>query len=429
MGLRNFNIKVIGLCLLIGLSAAGFFWTFDNAGLLVTNRALAFLWVVAIVSLIYVVRKTNRDLKMFLSSMQYEDDMLIFNQEKGAAFDGLYEEMNRIVGIVATAKEDREVQHQYFLNLVRHVPVGMLAIDQKGDVEICNHAALELLERETFRNTKDIEGMLGLDLLTMKSGEQITRKVHVKGNVRSLHIRASGFRKVKDPVLLLSIQDIQQQLDENEIVAWQKLIRVLTHEIINSASPISLLSMSLLKEVEAQQLDPIFRQGLEAIHNRGEGMKQFVENYKSIASPPQPVFTSLTISSLLHDTRILMEPELDDVDVQVAIDQDGEIQADQALLEQVLINLMKNSNYALEGRDKKTIRLIGRKKGDRAEIVVEDNGRGFDGDIEQIFLPFYTTREGGSGIGLSLSRQIMVAHGGRIYAEEDKGITRFTLQL
>ena len=437
---KNFTLKVTITIVVMAVTSIGFLWTFQNPYLLVTNISLGLLWLLEIIYLIYTVKRTNRDLTLFLESIKFEDDTLVFKKGSDESFDKLYGEFNRIIGELSKAKVEKEAEHQYFLNTVTHVPSGLISIDEMGNIEIFNSAAEELLNTSGLKNIKDLNRLnpeLGDKILQIESGNHEVIKVKIRNELSALLVRVSEFKLEKNQIKLISIQNIRPELEAEEIIAWQKLIRVLTHEIINSVSPISLLSASLIKDLEASDADAVQAStplaSLKAIQKRSEGLKKFVENYKSIAKVPEPNFSSIRIKELIEQVHILMKRDLEKQAINFTfkvLPGSLMVTADEKLLEQVLINLMKNAMQAIAGQDIKSITIVAFEINGSPCIQVKDVGPGIaESEIDNIFLPFYTTKPEGSGIGLNLSKQIMRAHKGKLTVESKAGNTVFSLMF
>ena len=245
-----------------------------------------------------------------------------------------------------------------------------------------------------------------------------------------MSLKATSFKTNENELVILSIQDIKNELDEKEIESWMKLIRVLMHEIMNSITPITSLSESLSKiysiggnpvlpeQVSAKTIATTL-QGLNVIKEQGKGLMSFVESYRKLTKVPDPEKKLFRVSDLMSRVQILYN-SLDNsnkTDLSVSLNYpDLEIFADQNLISQVLINLLKNALEANESNNNGTIKIVASKGiNDHPEICVIDNGPGIpEENIDEIFVPFFTTRQNGSGIGLSISRQIMRVHGGNL---------------
>jgi nitrogen fixation/metabolism regulation signal transduction histidine kinase len=244
---------------------------------------------------------------------------------------------------------------------------------------------------------------------------------------------------------LISLQNITSEIDRSEVDAWQKLIRVLTHEIMNSVSPIKLLSGSLIEMFEENNtIKPINELdnktiedsvlGLKTIRKRSDGLSNFVETYKNLTQIPKVKISEIKINQLFEHLNTLLKDDLNAKNIGFIINCNPSnlvLNADEKLVEQVLINLIKNASEALKNIEHPIINLNAETSNDLVHIIVSDNGPGISSDIaENIFIPFFTTKEKGSGIGLSLSRQIMHLHNGSISVKSEPNIeTVFTLQF
>ena len=270
-------------------------------------------------------------------------------------------------------------------------------------------------------------------------------KVQDQDDILQLAIYSTEFKVKEKLIILATINNIQSVLEEQETEAWQKLIRVLTHEIMNSITPIASLSSTLdimLKSItdggnirEDMDMDTVteIQQALQTINKRSTGLLHFVNTYRNLTRIPKPNFRIFPVRDLYKNIYLLMEEELIESKIKfvTSIEPDNiRVSADEQLIEQVIINLIRNSIHALEGRKDPTIELKSyyNKRG-RVTMQVTDNGSGILPEVlDKIFIPFFTTKQSGSGIGLSLSRQILRLHNGTIsaYSVPDKE-TAFTM--
>ena len=415
---------------------------------MVTRFSLGVLWIFQIVLLIIYVNKTNRDLLLFLRSFEFQDDTLTFNKNKKLPFKPLYSEFNRIIENFRKVKLEKEMEQQYFQYSIKHVDTGLISIDEQGKVELFNEAAKRLLHLEYVQNIHGfnrIKEGLADQFRNLTPGKQDMVKLVREHEILSLSIRAAEFKLQEKHIKLISLQNIKNELDEQELDSWQKLIRVLTHEIINSVSPITLLSSTLVKmfeedgkpkkltDLEEGQIENALK-GLQAISKRSKGLSRFVDSYKSLSKIPEPVIGSVSVNELFEQILTLMKKDIESHDIQIFSNVkpiDLEINADEKLIEQVLINLLKNAIEAGKDEDDFKIELSGYEERGNVKIEVSDNGPGISSEvIDNIFVPFFTTKKEGSGIGLSLSKQILRRHGGNIevVSKEDVGAT-FTVTL
>jgi nitrogen fixation/metabolism regulation signal transduction histidine kinase len=457
MNFNRFNISIIAQILLIGLTSTSFFWTINQEYMVVTSFSLVIIWILQIAYLFYYIKKITRELVRFFQSIEYDDLTINFNVEKSnSTFKKLYKEFNRVTDAIQQAKIEKESGQHYFQNTVRHIATGLISFNQNGDIEICNEAALVLLKIKQLKHINDLEflkeGFSDL-LLRLKPNKTQLVKISVTetiaheykhSEVLQLLLKKAEFTIHNKKVHLVSFQNIRPELEHEEIDAWQRLIRVLTHEIMNSVSPITLLTSSLIQMFEAEEnkktigesKETIFENsiiGLHAIRKRSKGLAKFVETYRSLTQIPKPYFTSFTISGLFNNIFTLMKDDLKNQEINFIMKVNPEnlqITADEKLIEQVLINLIKNSMQAL-GNTKNPEISITADANTNLYIRVKDNGMGMSKEIcDNIFVPFFTTKEKGSGIGLSLSRQIMRLHKGNITVHSiPESETVFTLKF
>jgi nitrogen fixation/metabolism regulation signal transduction histidine kinase len=336
-------------------------------------------------------------------------------------------------------KLEKEMEQQYFQNSIKHVDTGLISFDVHGKVELFNEAAKEMLQLEYVQNIDTFDRIkkgLSQQLRELRPGRQDMVKVVRENEILFLSMRAAEFKLQDRHIKLISLQNIKNELDEKEMDSWQKLIRVLTHEIINSVSPITLLSSTLVKmfendgkprrkaELEDDQVANALS-GLQAINKRSKGLSRFVESYKSLTKIPEPVITEVKVGELFSQILTLMKKGAEAGQVNMEFEvlpRDLTVEVDEKMIEQVLINLLKNAMEAGEGRDDFRISIRAREEKANVKIEVTDNGPGISPEvIENIFVPFYTTKKEGSGIGLSLSRQIIRKHGGNLEVTSKEG--------
>jgi signal transduction histidine kinase len=331
--------------------------------------------------------------------------------------------------------------------VIQHIGVGLITFNNSGKVELINHAAKRALKIKILnqiQSLNDIGTGFGDYLMNMPVRKKHIYKLAFTNEIVQLLLFATEFRMQNRNLKMIILQNIQSELEEKELDAWQKLIRVLTHEIINSITPISSMAGTvhqLVKDgvTEGAPANPEVIHdvltALNAIQKRSEGMVLFVEKFRNLTKIPQPNYKTMSISSLFDRIRILMSAKLQNHHIEFTMlvqPENLELTADPNLIEQVIINLINNSIQAFSGTQKGQIELKASvDEVSKVMITVKDNGPGIADDIqEKIFIPFFTTRQDGSGIGLSLSRQIMRAHGGIIKVNSAPGNdTVFTLRF
>lgn len=447
---KRYRFFIIIQVIIIALTTLAFFWAIQQEFMLITSISLVIMWILEIIYLLWYLQKINRDLIKFITALKYDDVSISFDSKnnKDPYFKDLYHELNNIIKEISVIRSEKESEHQYFQNTVKHINTGIIAFDKDGKIEICNNATLKLLgieKADTINDFDKIKNGISSTFKELKPGTTKLIKLVIKNEIVQLSIKAADFIIKSRKIKLLSLQNIKTEIDHSEVDAWQKLIRVLTHEIMNSVSPIKLLSGSLIEMFEEnnkvktiEDIDNSTIQnsliGLKTIRKRSDGLSSFVETYKSLTKIPKAKFSEFKVKNLFNHLKILLEKELKKKNIEFKINCKPEqmiLYADEKLIEQVLINLIKNSIESLKETIHPIIRLESEGDNDKIEIKVLDNGPGISREvIENIFIPFFTTKEKGSGIGLSLSRQIMHLHGGNIFVKSEPGKeTVFTLQF
>ena len=437
MGFKQFRFNIVLRVLLLTSTCLALFITL-NSTFTFTPILVAGLIIYQVWSLIRYVDRTNRELAGFLESIRYSEFTRTFQiSDRGSSFDELNAAFNDVMKDFQQVRSEREEHFHYLQSIVQSIDVSILAYQRDGTVEMINPAAKKLFQVNNLRNINTLRPLsekLANTLLSINPGENKLVKVQDEEDILQLAIFATEF-KVKDKVILLStIKNIQNVLEEQETAAWQKLIRVLTHEIMNSIAPISSLSSTVEtmvrpytkgeKDMPDMDLGTIeeIQGALQTINKRSTGLMNFVETYRSLARIPEPNFGEVKMQELIQNVHTLMKKEAEKKDITLTATMEPdtiEVQIDEQLIEQVLINLIKNSMQAFGGSKKGRIQIKGfyNKRG-RPTIQVIDNGQGIlDDVIDKVFIPFFTTKRSGSGIGLSLSRQILRLHGGTITAK------------
>ena len=401
--------------------------------------------------LINYIEKTNRDIANFLNSIRFDDFSYTFTEAKvGASFDRLNKEFNSVIEKFREIRAEKEAQFHYLKTVVQHVGIGLVSFKTNGEVQLINSAAKKLLNVIPLRNLSDLNG-LSEDLVRrielLGNGERDLVKIDKKNQELQLAIAATVFKLRKEEYKLVSFTNIQSELEEKEMEAWQNLIRVLTHEIMNSVTPISSLASTVDDAIvshitESPNPQTVNNDDLEDMHlaiqtikRRSESLIKFVSDFRNMTRIPLPSRTKFPVHELLEHIQQLMKPDFEasKVEFKYVIEPDNiSLNADREQIEQVIINLIKNAIQALEHEEGGKICIKAWLDAlSRVYIAVEDNGPGIEKEaLERIFIPFFTTKKTGSGIGLSLSRQIMRQHKGNLSAESEIGEkTVFTLRF
>lgn len=445
---KNFRFNLIIRIGLFTLSVFLFFY-FLYREAHITPALLLLLIVLQIYSLYRYVDKTNRDLASFLESIRFSEFTRSFQIEgMGSSFNELNRAFNDVISDFQTVRSEKEEHFHYLQSIVQNIDVSIVAYQHDGNIEMINKSAKKLFQLGSVKNISALAPLsesLVQTLLTIKPGENKLVKVQDEDDLLQLAINATEFKIKNKVIVLATIKNIQNVLEEQETEAWQKLIRVLTHEIMNSITPIASLSStleSILNDFNKNKKDnaPMdhetvdeIQQALKTINKRSNGLLHFVNTYRNLTRIPKPNFKITRVSELFNNISRLLEKDFETQKIGLSISLEPvslEISMDEQLIEQVLINLIKNSVHALEGRADARIELRAylNKRG-RPTIQVYDNGIGILKDVlDKVFIPFFTTKPSGSGIGLSLSRQILKLHGGTITAQSEPDVeTTFTM--
>lgn len=369
---------------------------------------------------------THRRLKSFILSIKYSDfTMTIPSSGMGGSFRALENALNEVMTEFKNVRNEKEEHSKFLQTVIQHVGLGLLSYKQDGKVELINNAAKKLLGINGLVNINSLEKTnkpVFDKLVNISAGQKELVKFVDNNELTQLILYAAEFKRQNNMYKLVSIQNIQQELDEKEMEAWQGLISVLTHEIMNSITPVSSLSQTLENLLDNGPDDgnlEDIKSGISAIKRRSSGLIEFVNNYRSLTRIPVPDFSIIRVESLFQQVQRLLENKFaeNNISFSYSIDPKSlELTADAKMIEQVLINLLLNSIEALRDTPTPVISLRA-VMGNKGQIIIhiKDNGQGIqESTMERIFIPFFTTKPNGSGIGLSLARQIMRQHKGNI---------------
>jgi two-component system, NtrC family, nitrogen regulation sensor histidine kinase NtrY len=386
--------------------------------------------------LIKSVKRNEEEVLNFLNSIQYDDLTARYNTDgENPTINRLNQEFNRVLERLRNLRKEKEADFQYMKNIVQHVGIGLLTFDKSGDVQIINTAAKRLLKVHNLHNIKELssihESLVDI-LFRLRTGGRDLLRLNVQGEMMQLAVFAIELNLKGKLFKLVSLQNIHNELEEKEMEAWQNLVRVLTHEIMNSVTPISSLAGTVEDDLKlkmgntsgqillsGEDLDDL-QLAVATIQKRSEGLIRFVQDFRNLTQVPQPRLAEVLVKPLLEELLMLHKKEIEASNIQVIMrveDPKMTIHVDKSLIEQVIINLFKNAMQAFD--EENTHRIIELKayRGEKARpiISIKDNGTGIEPEaLEKIFIPFFTTKKNGSGIGLSLSRQIMRKHQGTL---------------
>lgn len=453
MVFRGFRVNLLLRLLLLVIVIVGFLVIVYRTDWYVTAFCLLLLALFLVYDLVYYVERTNRDISSFLESMMHSDFTQRFaTQNKNSSYQKLYQSFNAISDAFMRIKAEQEAHYHYLQAIVEQVSVGILTFDEHGNILLANQSAKDMLHVAYLQHIQALERVSPelvhvlkttanneKALVTVLSGQE---QMHV--NVQVTEMISQGHK-----LRIVTLQNIQSELDEKELQTWQKVIRVLTHEIMNSITPVISLTSTVSglvqsevmekykhgQAIEEETLEDI-QAGLQTIERRSAGMLSFVQSYRRLMRLPAPELRPLEVTDLLRNVHRLLDAEMEAQHVPLKIylpNEKAVILGDEEQLEQVLINLIKNGMEACKNVEAPLVEVVAylpEQDRDKLRIEVIDNGPGIPEDVlDKIFIPFYTTKKQGSGIGLSLSKQIMQQHGGSIRVNTKPGETTFTLQL
>jgi len=443
----NIIFRVLGIlvnCIVIAILLA------TRPDWLITANLL-FLLGLQVFLLVLKLNKLNKDLESFFSAMRSSDSSILFSgMKKNSPFKNLYQQLEDINKDFQKLKIENYKQTEYFKVLVEHVNIGLISYNEKDEITLYNRAAKLLLGKRYLHKIDELEQILPGLTQTVKDIEPSHQKlitIYSKNEVLQLSVRVALVKFEMNWMKLISFQNIRNELDEKELESWQKLIRVLTHELMNSAGPIN-STIATIKEFlthphgEPKTIDSMTNhiiddtiEGLKIIEERSSGMMEFVSKFRSLTLLPKPTFTTIQVSNLIKTIELLMADKIVGNNIfytSKVSPSNLSITADKGMMEQILINLVSNAIFALENRDNKKITINAIVDENACTIIqVQDNGIGISADIQdKIFVPFFTTRNEGSGVGLSLSRQLVRLLGGTLtfISKEGEG-TVFTIKL
>lgn len=437
MAFNDFRFRVAFRVVLIGLTMSLFIYMVSRPNMIFAAGLTGFIILLQLIELYRFSSQTNRKLTRFLESVKYSDFISGFTSDNklGRSFRDLNSAFNEVLEAFRKARSEKEEHWQYLNTVVQQVRTGIVSFDNDGNIELVNANARRFMGISTnIKNINELERVNPSLFEAIRETATGKSSLH-RGADFQLTIQATELRIRGNEVKLITLQNIQTELQKQELEAWQNLTRVLRHEIMNSITPISSLTSTLreildydltkkddLYELKAEGAEDL-REGLSTIESRSKGLIKFIDAYREYTSLPQPKIKSILLKDMIEKVAQLMKTELKKTNIQFTHTCESDyltIQADEEMIEQVLINLIKNAIEALASTVNGKIELNGRYTENRIVIEVIDNGPGIIKEaLQKIFVPFFTTKKSGSGIGLSLSRQIMQMHNGSLAVESE----------
>lgn len=443
--MRRLSIRVsIFLTLIILLGWAMFFVIYF------TEFWTLIIWITLaeIVLFYYLIRNINkhrRQLNMFVESISQDDFQNTYTLKKPDYLEeDLFDSFDVINNKLKDLREQKEANHFFLQTIVLHINIPIMVYNDSEKITLMNESLEQLLRTSKLHSLQNLERIspdLANDIRSLKSNQRKLISVVVDGELLRLAVQASQIKLGESFQKIVSIQDLRTELEAQELEAYQKLIRVLNHEIMNSAIPISTLSGVLNDMLQDKELSVLsdsekddVTNGLNTIKNRSQGLVKFLKSYKSFTKNPELEFNKVSLHTIVNEVHELMKPSFEKEGIILELKQDQKeifIEADTSQISQVIINLLKNALESVinkDGEGKVTLSL--NRINESPVLEIKDNGDGISREnLEQIFVPFYSTKESGSGIGLSLSRKIMRLHNGSISVSSIPGETNFRLNF
>jgi two-component system, NtrC family, nitrogen regulation sensor histidine kinase NtrY len=438
--LTGFRSNVILRVIAITVLAVALGFVLIERAWFFTPVVISILLVASVINLIYYVERTNTNLtSLLLSIRQKEYTTNISSGNRGKSFTHLSKAFNDVILEFEKLNFQQETHYQYLQLLTDNVGVGIISFNPNGEVKLINPEAKRLLKVYQLGHRQllnKIHPKLYETVINLHVGEKKLIRIIVDNRELNLSIQFKRIRLHENHYEVFLIQDLNRELDEKEVEAWQKLIRVLTHEIMNSVTPIVSLTSAVnrllnnydgerkeLKMLSEEDAEDVYG-SLQTIEARSKGLLRFINAYKDFSQTPEVTLTNVDLSKILRQSIDLMRSEVvkNNVDIKLQLSEELRVRADEPLIQQVLINLIKNSIEALSEVENGKITIETSKIENRVHVSLSDNGVGIHPDVlERVFVPFFTTKKTGTGIGLSLARQIIKLHNGSLYLKSEPG--------
>jgi nitrogen fixation/metabolism regulation signal transduction histidine kinase len=408
---------------------------------------LAPLLIYQVIEFVRYQKKTHEELKEFVEAVHYRDFSRYFDVKHASAdIQPLRKGFNEINTTFKVISKEKETQYQYLQKILELIDTGILSYEmESGEVFWMNESLKKMLQvpyLKTISSLHKRDRVLFEEINALQPGESKIGTVHLEKSFFKVLLSATAFQTEGKKYKLIAFQNVNEALDETESKAWQKLLSVMTHEIMNSIAPISSLADTLknrLQKSVEQPNDPIAVEdleiGIETIKRRSEGLLKFAETYRNLNKITTLNLKKVYVHELFGNLHQLMQPTFEQKNIELEIilkDANLSFEADPSLIEQVLINLIVNAIEAVKEQENPRI-VLSADIFDQKKVIlkVADNGSGMAEEmLDKIFIPFFSTKKSGSGIGLSLCKQIMMLHKGNLQVQsvEGKG-TVFSLQF
>ena len=444
MAYNKFRIRFFARAVVLAVLIVAFNFALQQESWKLTPLVLLILCIISFVELIFFAEQTNNDIARLLKSLKHNDYTQVFDTvENEMNNNELRFVIQQIINEIQKNRLEKEIQYQYLHLIIENITIGLICFDKQEKVHFANKAATNILNINKLNNLEIISTRFSS--LYKKFTENHLNisdycELKVDDALMLLSVRRTIFKIKSDTFYLISLQNIRNELDKQEVQSWQKLIRVLRHEIMNSVTPITSLISAVNSILEKDDGTPValkdvseddafdLVQSLKTVENRSRNLMKFISSYKNISNIPSPQYEKIVMLKFLSEIKKFMSKQIEEKNINFVIKVEPFVTffSDAGLLEQIFINLILNSIEALHETNNAKISIEGKLFQNEINIFIEDNGKGIKNeDIDKIFIPFYTTRKNGSGIGLSLTKQIVTALNGNItvHSEINLGTT------
>lgn len=448
---NRYNLFLLFRILLLVGNVLLMIYVGQRGSLWFTFFSLLVAGLIQIYELMWYVNRSHRELTRLITSVRHNDYSVSFvNPKLGKSFSSFYSALNEIIIQLKDSKLEKESQFELFKLMLEKISVGIIALDEGNNMVLINSSARSLLNipnlisYERFAERRPLFSDAIVEL--QQYGGRKLVEVFEGGMQKEYSVEVTPLKLKGKTHTLVAFQDIKDEIEQKEIDAWHNLIRILTHEIMNSITPLSSLSetmKSLLVDennqpIKAEDLDPETTEDLlmaiTTINRRSKAMLDFVDDYRRLTRVPAPNFELINVPYLFSGVEELMRSELESKGISFSwtcANKKLSLRCDRKLIEQVLINLLTNAKQALAETEDPTIAFSTSISTENISVHITDNGPGIEREkLSRIFIPFYSTKDQGTGIGLSLSKNIMRTHGGNIQVDSspEEGTT-FTLHF
>lgn len=424
------SLRIVLLMLLLGItSVSAYLFAVHQLYFCLLFSVLIIVGIV--VTVVYLHKQTTQKLTRMVEAIRYGDFSLNFSKNQGEQWETqLVEDINAVMANLRNELAQKEERHQYYETLLQTVDSCLLVVNKQGQILWMNQSAEQQLCGYRIHLLAELDSLnkdFANTLHSLRPGEVKVIRIYRKDLMQDMAVTVTDYSTTGALLRLINLRNIRSVLEENEMEAWQKLVRVLTHEIMNSIAPIISLSDTLSERAQQNGMNEkdygVMLQGMQTIHRRSKGLLGFVENYRKLSRLASPILAPVRVGDLLNDIQKLF-PASGRRYVYKIEDKDLQLMVDRSQMEQVLINLLKNASEACAENPRAEICVATSYSAENQifQLSVTDNGCGILPDVlDKIFIPFFTTKPTGSGIGLTLCKQIVALHGGSLQATSDVG--------